>query len=266
MKKISQYKIQKRCVVLKLHKWSFPRIVLFISNVFTQSLLHSVYNNTGSPQDVKSSWHLASSSGNQISDSFKSITLCIGRSSILWPSLPVFSINNLTRRTKLSASEFLPSTFAIGHWLRLASVFSRTISPFWKCLCFSFHLWRGWSDYRNSFRHLTQNSLAICCIRLSSFSSAFTKWPGGGKTTLDFMVRMLLGRIGCLLCTSPYVSTAKGLEFTITSVSARSVLIDSLFRDLPCVCNKDISIVRANRICLSQTSPYGSMQGGSCAN
>ena len=182
MKKISQYKIQKRCVVLKLHKWSFPRIVLFISNVFTQSLLHSVYNNTGSPQDVKSSWHLASSSGNQISDSFKSITLCTGRSSILWPSLPVFSINNLTRRTKLSASEFLPSTFAIGHWLRLASVFSRTISPFWKCLCFSFHLWQGWSDYRNSFRHLTQNSLAICCIRLSSFSTVFislhkmTRW------------------------------------------------------------------------------------------
>ena len=44
------------------------------------------------------------------------------------------------------------------------------------------------------------------------------------------MVRMLLGHIGCLLCTSPSVSTVKGLEFTIVSVSARSVLSDSSFK------------------------------------
>ena len=130
---------------------------------FTQSLLHSICNNTGSPQDVKSSWHLASSSGNQISDSFKSIILCTGRSSIRSPSFWVFPINNLTLWTKPPASEFMPTTFAIGHWLWLASVFSKTISPFWKFLCFSFHSWWGWSDHRNSFRYLTQNSLAVCC-------------------------------------------------------------------------------------------------------
>ena len=238
---------------------------------FTQSLLHSVYNNTGSPQDVKPSWHLASSSGNQISDSFKSIILCIGRSIICSPSFWVFPINSLTLQTKPStkASEFMPTTFAIGHWLWLASVFSRTISPFWRFLCFLFHLWQGWSDHRNSFCHLTQNSLAICCIRLHLFllySSAFIKWPGGGKTTLDFMVRMLFGHIGCSPCTSPNLFTFKCLEFEIASVFARSVFSDSLFRDLQCVCNKDISIVRADQIFVFQTPPIWLSAAGSCAN
>ena len=231
---------------------------------FRQSLLDSVYNNTGSPQDVKPSWHLASSLGNQISDSFKSTILCIGRSSICSPSFRVFPLNNLTLRTKPSASEFMPTTFAIGHWLRLASVFSRTISPFWKFQCFSFHFWRGWSDHRISFHHLTQNSLALCCIRFHLFlmySSAFTKWPGGGKTTLEFMVRMLLGHIGCSLYISPNVSTVKGIEFAITSVTVRSVLRDSSFRDL-CVCKKYIIIVRVDQICLSQTPPIWLDAGG----
>ena len=181
----------------------------------------------------------------------------------------VFPINNLTLQTKLSASEFMPTTFAIGYWVRLASVFSRTISPFWKFLRFSFHLWGGWSGRRDSFRHLTQNWLAICCIRLHLFllySSAFTKWSDGGKTILEFLVRMLLGHIGCLLCTSPNVSTVKVLEFIIVSASASSVLIDSSFRGLPCLCNKDISIVRADRIYLYQTPTIWLDVGGSCVN
>ena len=112
-------------------------------------------------------------------------------------------------------------------------------------------------------------SFSVCCIRLHLFllySSPFTQLIGGGKTTLDIMVRMLLGHIGCSLCTSPSVSTVKDLEITIASVSARSVLSDSSFRGLPCLCNNDISIVRADRICLSKTPPYGSMLGVSHAN
>ena len=191
---------------------NLPKQVSPFQMSFTQSLLHSVYNNIGPPQDVKPSWHLGSSSGNQISDSFKSTILCIGRSSIRSPSFRVFPINNLKVQTKPLASEFMPTTFAIGHWLWLASVFSRTISPFWKFLSFSFHLWRDWSDHRNSFRHLTYNSLAICCICLHLIllcSSVFTKWPSGGKTALDFMVRMLLGHISCSLCTFYNLSTVK---------------------------------------------------------
>ena len=94
------------------------------------------------------------------------------------------------------------------------------------------------------------------------YSSAFTKWPGSGKTTLDFIVRMLLGHTGCSLCTSSNISTVKGLEFTIASVSARSVFSDSWFRDLPCVSNKNISIVCDDRICLSQTPTIWLHAGG----
>ena len=76
------------------------------------------------------------------------------------------------------------------------------------------------------------------------------------------MVNILLGHIGCLLCTSPNISTIKGLECTIASVPTRSVLSDSSFRDQPSVCNKDISIVHANQICLSQTPPMWLDAGG----
>ena len=160
-----------------------------------------------------------------------------------------FPTNNLTLRTKPSVSVFMHTTFAIGHWLRLASVFSRTISPFWKFLCFLFHLWRDWSDHRNSFCHLTQTLLAICCMHLHLFllySSDFTKWPGGGKTTLDFIMRMLLGHIGYLLCTSPNVSTIKGLVCAIKT-SVLYVPTEFVFPKHP---------------------PYASasMLGGSCAN
>ena len=72
---------------------------------FTQTLLHSVYNNW-LPSRFQTSWHLASSSGNLISDSFKSTILCVGRSSIRSPSFQIFLTNNVTLRTKLSAFVF----------------------------------------------------------------------------------------------------------------------------------------------------------------
>ena len=43
--------------------------------------------------------------------------------------------------------------------------------------------------------------------------------------------------------------------FCFPSTIPRSVLSDSSFRDFLCVCSKDISNVRADRICLSQTPP-----------
>ena len=49
-------------------------------------------------------------------------------------------------------------------------------------------------------------------------------------------------------------------------VFARSVFSDSLFRDLQCVCNKDISIVRADQIFVFQTPPIWLSAAGSCAN
>ena len=49
------------------------------------------------------------------------------------------------------------------------------------------------------------------------------------KLTLDFIIRILLGHSGSLLCKSPKVSTVSNLEFNIASVSASSVLNDSSF-------------------------------------
>ena len=145
----------KQKYILLLEMYSFNKSLHF--KYLLHSLSYIVFIATGSPQDVKPFWHLASSLGNQISDSCKSTILCIGWSSICSPSFRVFSTNSLTLWTKSLASVFMPTTFAIGHWLWLAYVFSRTISPFWKFLCFLLHLWQDWSNQRNSFHHPTQN-------------------------------------------------------------------------------------------------------------
>ena len=183
------------------------------------------------------------------------------------PSFRVFLTNNLTLRKKPSASVFMPTTFAIGHWLWLLSVFSRTISRFWKCLCFLFHLWWDWGDHRNSFHHLTQNLLAICCIHLHLFllhSSAFTKWPDCGKTALDFMVRMLLGHIGCSLCTSPNFCQRPSLQSLLSLTEVSSVIHHlEIFH----VCGTKTSVLfMSTDFVFPKHQPYGLMLGGSCAN
>ena len=95
----------------------------------------------------------------------------------------------------------------------------------------------------------------ICLHCLLLNSSGLTNSPGGDITTLAFMVNMLLGLNGCSFLTSPKVSTVNGLEFKIASVPANSLLKDSSFQLLPFVTNNDIRMFRAERICVSQTSP-----------
>ena len=141
---------------------------------------------------VKPSWHHISSSGNQTSTSLINTILCIGHSNTLSPALSQeLASNNRTLRTKPKSSTFTSITFAISHWLRLASVFNSTMSPCWKFLHFLFHFRRVWRLYKNSLCHLTQNSFAMCWIRLQLLllnSLAFTNRPGGGNPTLDFIV------------------------------------------------------------------------------
>ena len=88
---------------------------------------------------------------------------------------------------------------------------------------------------------------------------AHSKWI---LPTLDFIIRILLRHCGCLLWTSPKGSTVSGLEFNIASVSARSVLNDSSFNDLPCVFKRGNKMVNADQIYLSQTSPMWLNAGG----
>ena len=98
--------------------------------------------------------------------------------------------NNRKLRMKPKSSAFTLITFAIGHWLPLASVFSSTMSSFWKFLHLLFHFGRVWRLHKTASSHITQNSFAMCWIRLYFLllnSPAFTNWPGGSNTTLDFI-------------------------------------------------------------------------------
>ena len=174
---------------------------------------------TGSSQVVKPSWHRISLSGNQKWTSLINRILCIGRSNTHSPAeSQELARNNQTLRTKPMSSVCTPITFEIGHSLRLAFVFNSTMSPSWKLLHLLFHFGQVWRLHRNSLHYLNQNSFAICwmCLHLLLLNlPAFTNWPGGGNTTLDFIVRILLGHNGCSLWTSPKVSTVSGLEFNI---------------------------------------------------
>ena len=213
---------------------------------------------TGSPQDNEPlSWHF--SSGNQPSDSFSKTIFWTGRSSICSSCLlRVLPGSSQTLLTTSSESLCTWTSFTIDRWLPLASFFKSTISHITNSLRFLFHFWRNWRADKNSFLYLCQNSLAMCWTRLQRLllnSSALTNSPGGGITTLVFMVKMLFGLNGCSLLTSPKVSTVNGLEFNIASVSANSVLNHSSFKLLPRVTNNDIRMFRAERICLSQTPP-----------
>ena len=196
---------------------------------------------TGSPQDNEPlSWHF--SSGNQTSDSFSKTIFWTGRSSIRSSCpLRVLPASSRTLLTTPSESLCTWTTFAIGHWLRLASIFKSTISSMTNYLRF-FYFWQDWGADKNSFLHICQNSLAMGWPRLQRIllnSSALTNSPGGGITTLVVIVKILFGLNGCSLLTSPKVSTVKGPEFDIASVSASSVLNDSSFKLLPCVTNNN---------------------------
>ena len=116
------------------------------------------------------------------------------------------------------------------------------MSSFWKFLHLLFHFGRVGRLHKTASSHITQNSFAMCWIRLCLLllnSSAFRNRPGDGNTTLDLTVRILLGHSGCSLWTSPKMSTVSALDYNIASVSASSVLNDSSFNGLPCGLKRD---------------------------
>ena len=80
-----------------------------------------------------------------------------------------------------------------------------------------------------SFLYLVQNSFARCwtCLqRFLQYMSSRWKMPGGGRITLLFMIRIVLGVRGRLDWSSRF-STIRGLELTMHSTSISSVLKDS---------------------------------------
>ena len=147
---------------------------------------------------------------------------------------------------------------AMDHWLPASSSHNRTTSPVWKLQDRLFHLVLNCNVTRNSFLHLEQNSLVICCAPGHIFfqcKSGFSKFAGGGIATLDFMVNILFGEIGIWRSASLMVFTVRSQEFTTASTSTISVLRASSSKLLPCHLIKATNICLANLICCFQLPP-----------
>ena len=118
-------------------------------------------------------------------------SLSTGRS---YSDVAVLTVATLT---KPLSSGLICTTLAILQWFRdvLSSAISTTSFTI-RFLCSLHHLVLGCNVCRNSFRHLVQNTLTrYCTLRhlLRKYMSSLWKFPGGGSTILDFMVKIWLG-------------------------------------------------------------------------
>ena len=147
-----------------------------------------------------------------------------------FPDLSEAPSNSLTLRTLPLLLLYAFAIWAIGHWFWSAACLSNTMSPTWQFRFWLFHFSLFWRVNRTSFLHLSQNSLATCCTLLHCFLeylSGMVKLPDGGITTLDFIVRRLMGLNGAKLVASFITSVVSGLELTIASTSTTRVCNDS---------------------------------------
>ena len=67
------------------------------------------------------------------------------------------------------------------------------------------------------------------------YKSSLLKFPGGGITSLDFMVNILDGESEISLVGLLIVSVVRALEFNLTSVSVTNVRSDSSSSNFPCI-------------------------------
>ena len=105
-----------------------------------------------------------------------------------------------TFRVSLSISEYDSSTRASCHlFLGVFISTRRRISPTIKFFFGLNHFFRCCNDCRKRFRHCDQNLFAKYCTRRHRFleyTSDRLRLPGGGWTTLLFIVKILLGDNG----------------------------------------------------------------------
>ena len=92
--------------------------------------------------------------------------------------------------------------------------------------------------------------------------SSFWNSPGGGTTTLDFIVSNCIGYNGTEIWTSDKDSDVMGLVLIIASTSGRNVWSNSSFRLFPCSFSSATKIERANPIWCSHTHPILLAVGG----
>ena len=145
------------------------------------------------------------------------------------------------------ASLFRATIFAIGHRLHSASAFKRRTCPIFQFLCCLSHFPRFCKVSSTSFLHRFQNSSGRCWTLLQCFlqyRSGEVKWPRGGITTLDFIVRKFTELRGARLVTPLSTSIVNGCESMIASTSTKRVCKDSLDKLLPWVFSKEFKIAR----------------------
>ena len=136
------------------------------------------------------------------------------------------AVRNWTLRTRPRSSGNTSITLPIGHWLLdTSSSLSSTMSSTMKFRLTMFHFWRHCNELRYSLRQRCQNSLARnCTLRhlFLQYRSSFSKTPGGGSTSLLFIVNSCDGDIGRRFG-SLILSIVSGREFTTASASKSRV-------------------------------------------
>ena len=107
-------------------------------------------------------------------------------------------MNNWALQTCPFSSFQTSITLACLHSFPLGISFRITVSPTLTCLLESSHFCLLCNVAKNSLHHPLQNLLLMCCTCLQHFlqyRSFVPHTPGGGTTTLDFIVRRWLGGI-----------------------------------------------------------------------
>ena len=122
--------------------------------------------------------------------SFSSIntSLSIGRSRVV---VAVVTLTDLTCPLESGCTSTTWAMFQSFLGARSSTISTR--SPFSKFLRGRFHFTLCCRFWTYSFLHLNQKTFERYCTRfhlLRRYKSAFWKFPGGGMTTLDFIVNM----------------------------------------------------------------------------
>ena len=122
--------------------------------------------------------------------SFSSIntSLSIGRSRVV---VAVVTLTDLTCPWKSGCTSTTWTMFQLFLGARSSTISTR--SPFSKFLQGRFHFTLCWRFWMYSFLHLDQRTFERYCTHfhlLRRYKFAFWKFPGGGMTTLDFIVNM----------------------------------------------------------------------------
>ena len=121
-----------------------------------------------------------------------SLSLSIWRSKVV---VAVVTLTDLTRPFESGCTSTIRAMFQSFLGARSSTISTR--SPFSKFLRGRFHFILCCRFWTYSFLHLDQKTFERHSTRfhlLRRYKSAFWKFPGGGMTTLDFIVNMWFGR------------------------------------------------------------------------